>query len=55
MQHRPIQPVRGGRKVLNDVETGGVSTVLPFKRLNYPNLERPVYRGSLLRQPNPRL
>ncbi|KAG8971668.1 hypothetical protein FRC05_010924 [Tulasnella sp. 425] len=39
----------------NGAESGGVSTVQPLRYLNYPNLERPVYRGSLLRHPNPRL
>lgn len=46
-------------EVTQTLLAGGKSAVIPavkaYRCIDYPNFESPVYRGSLLRQPNPRL
>ncbi|KAG8926438.1 hypothetical protein FRC00_002903 [Tulasnella sp. 408] len=41
--------------LLGGGDSAGISAIKAYRCIDYPNLESPVYQGSLLRQLNPRL
>ncbi|KIO29947.1 hypothetical protein M407DRAFT_242450 [Tulasnella calospora MUT 4182] len=43
------------KRLLDGEESASISAIKAFRRIDYPDLQLPVYQGSLLRQPNPYL